>query len=151
MATTSRWLALLAALVIAGCGGGSEPETTRELGAPPEQFEPDEPDAALASTIAVVDIEGEPAAEPDSLQIASDASIEGVEWDDWGSDTTAGEGDFRLLVCEPNCAEGETESVAARIELSEVVECEGQRYYSEAELTADDLRRSPAIFIDPPC
>ena len=148
-------LALVLA-AIAGCGDEEESVAGQDSvrnGTPPEEFQPEAPDPSLAGTTAVVDLRGKPAEEPERLDFAKEASMEGLTWSGWGRPTATGKGTLRFLPCEPTCADSKVKEVPATIELSDPVECEGQRYYSASEVTPrKELEAgAPASFLEAPC
>lgn len=155
-----RGLATVAAVALGltaltGCGdeeSDAGPESVRN-GTEPEEFQPEAPDPSLADTTAVVDLRGKPEEEPERLDFAKEASMEGLEWSGWGRATATGEGTLRFLPCEPTCADSKVKEVPATIELSDPVDCEGQRYYSASEvIPRKELEAGqPASFLAAPC
>jgi hypothetical protein len=145
--------ALALALLTLGCGGDDDTGASGvETSAPPSQFEPEAPAPELADEVAVVDLAGIPAAEPERLQFAADASVERIRWRGWGAPRTVGTGRARVLVCEPNCAEGDLRFRDARVVLSRPVTCSGQRYYDRARIAIPGPPgQPPQAFIEAPC
>lgn len=140
---------------LTGCGdeeSDAGPESVRN-GAPPEEFQPEAPDPSLAGTTAVVDLRGKPAEEPERLDFAKEASMEGLTWSGWGGPTATGKGTLRFLPCEPTCADSKVKQVPAKVVLSGPVECDGQRYYSASEvIPREELEAgAPASFLEAPC
>jgi hypothetical protein len=133
----------------------TEPAT---IPAPPVR----EPSAAVAKAldggaIAVVDLTGEIAIEPESLDTASDLTLEGVRWSHWGADGASGSGRLRMLTCQPTCASSGTKEVAARVTLSGVKRCDGRSYFAGGEVLIDPKDTpsgsgdQPATYLRAPC
>lgn len=148
-------LALAALLLcLAGCGSdvevAAEPTpapapTTTELPEPGP-----EPRGELApGELGVVDFAGEAAARPSTVRPNKDQVLRSLEWTGWGEDEATGRGTLEVLVCEPNCAQGQTEEVPATLTLSGPRTCGSRRFYGEATLRADD--QEPAVFLRTPC
>jgi hypothetical protein len=170
---------LLAAVLVAGCGvlddegpevlgkpdpavyGPAQAVPTTEpatIPAPPVR----EPSAAVAraldrGAVAVVDLGGTIAIEPETLETASDLTLEGVRWSHWGADGAEGSGRLRMLTCQPTCAGSGTKEVAARVTLSGVTRCDGRSYFSSGEVLIDpkDMPSGsgdqPATYVRAPC
>lgn len=146
-------LSACAALALGACGASEEEPSSPSKVDPPPEVASEPPGPELRDTIAVVDLSGKPAAEPQRLDVSSDATVLDLVWDGWGRSTTTGTGTFSLLSCEPSCSEGGSRESGARLILSQPVVCDGQRYYGTAELRLDDppAEGDPAIYLDPPC
>jgi hypothetical protein len=120
------------------------------------------PSAAVAraldeGAIAVVDLTGKIAIEPESLDTASDLTLEGVRWSHWGADGAAGSGRLRIVTCQPTCANSGTKEVTARVTLSGVKRCDGRSYFSGGEVLIDPKDTpsgsgdQPATYLRAPC
>jgi hypothetical protein len=170
---------LLAGTLVAGCGVLDD-EGPAPLGKPdPAVYGPAEavpttspatvpappvrePSAVVAraldgGAIAVVDLTGAIAIEPESLDTASDVTLEGVRWSHWGADGAEGSGRLRMLTCQPTCASSGTKEVAARVVLSGVKRCEGRSYFAGGEVligpkdTPSGSGDQPATYLRAPC
>jgi hypothetical protein len=172
-------VALLAGASLAGCGVLDD-EGPEVLGKPdPAVYGPAhavpttqpvtipappvvEPSAAVAKaldggSIGVVDLSGTVGIEPQSLETASDLTLEGVRWSHWGADGAAGAGRLRILTCQPTCASSGTREVAARVTLSGVKRCDGRSYFAGGEVLIDPKDTpsgsgdQPATYLRAPC
>ena len=118
------------------------------------------PSAAVARAldggqIGVVDLTGTVAIEPETLETASDATLEGVRWSSWGEGGAEGTGELVVLDCQPTCAGGGTDRVPATVRLSAVATCEGRRYFASGEVVLDPKDtpsgEQPASYLRAPC
>ena len=102
-----------------------------------------------------MDLSGRVAIEPSSLETASDQTLSGLKWTRWGASGASGAGELRLLTCQPTCASGASERLAARIELSGVKRCEGRRYFARGAVLLDPKDTpsgtQPATYLRAPC
>ena len=171
-----RALALASvALLLAGCGVLDEEGPAAERTPDPAtygparavererpSFEAPKPTAPTAEVaraldagaIAVVDLTGTVAIEPGTLETASDATLEGVRWSEWGAGGAEGSGELALLDCQPTCAGGGTDRVPATIRLSGVKTCDGRRYFATGEVVLERDAPSggqPASYVRAPC
>lgn len=144
-------LALVALLLcLAGCGSdvevAAEPTpASSELPEPGPETRGELPPGELG----VVDFTGEAASRPSTLRPNKDQVLRSIEWSGWGEAEAIGRGTLEVLVCEPNCAQGQTEDVPATVTLSAPRTCGGQRYYGEASLRS--AGETPAVFLRTPC
>jgi hypothetical protein len=167
-----RLLACVACgLLLAGCGVLDEEGPAAERTPDPAVFGPEKaverqpptfeapkllpPSAEVAREleaggIGVVDLTGRVAIEPGTLETASDATLEGLRWSDWGEAGARGTGELRLLDCQPTCSSGGTEHLAATVTLSGVKTCDGRRYFATGEVELDSGRQ-PASYLRAPC
>jgi hypothetical protein len=108
-----------------------------------------------AGGIGVVDLTGTVAIEPETLETASDATLEGVRWSSWGEGGAEGTGELVVLDCQPTCAGGGKDRVRATIRLSGVATCDGRRYFAGGEVVvaAEDTPsgEQPASYLRAPC
>src|SRR5262245_55551405 len=137
---------LVLAVLLCGCGSAGElPAATPTIdmsqfgprhavaGATPAPIKlPALHGTVPAGEVGVVDITGLASARPTSLQTSADASLAGMSWSSWGDDGAVGSGEFRVLVCQPNCAAGHSRTVSASVALSDVRVCDGRRYFGRA-------------------
>jgi hypothetical protein len=169
-------LVLALALALSGCGvlddegpalpGSPDPAVYGPAKAVPRSAPTvapvvaDAPSAAVAralerGAIGVVDLSGTVAIEPSSLETATDQTLSDVRWKRWDADGASGAGELRLLTCEPTCAGGGSERVAARIELSGVKTCDGRRYFERGKVLLDPKDTpsgaQPATYLRAPC
>ena len=165
-------LALLCFVALSGCGvldeEGPAAERTPDpavygpsAAVPREQppfdapeLQPPTPAVARAlagGQIAIVDLAGTVAIEPETLETSSDGTLSGVRWSSWGADGAVGEGELRLLDCQPNCAGGGAERLRATIKLSGVKTCDGRRYFETGEVLLDGRAEQPATYLRAPC
>lgn len=157
---------IVAALLAAGCGvlddegpavqGTPDPAVYGPPSAVPREqpaFTAPRPVAARLDrgAIGVVDLAGEVAIEPTSLDTASDATLTGVRWSSWGVDGARGTGTLRVLNCQPSCAAGGSEELRARITLSGVRVCEGRRYFASGSVELVGGSRRPFSYVGAPC
>jgi hypothetical protein len=174
-----RWLLVLTLFLFAGCGvlddegpapsGKPDPAvygppqavpttSAATVPVPPAR----EPSASVAraldgGAIAVVDLSGAVAIEPESLETASDLTLEGVHWSHWGDDGASGSGRLRVLTCQPTCASSGVKEVAARVTLSGVKRCDGRNYFERGEVLIDPKDTpsgsgdQPATYVRAPC
>jgi hypothetical protein len=121
-----------------------------------------EPSAAVAralddGAIAVVDLSGAIAIEPESLETASDLTLEGVRWSHWGDDGASGSGRLRMVTCQPTCASSGVKEVVARVTLSGVKRCAGRSFFERGEVLIDPKDTpagsgdQPATYVRAPC
>jgi hypothetical protein len=107
--------------------------------------------------VAVVDPGGIVSIRPERLETSSDASLSGLRWTRWGSDGAEGSGEFRILTCQPTCASGGSDRVAARITLTGIKTCSGRRYFVRGEVLLDvkdtpsGSGAQPATYLRAPC
>jgi hypothetical protein len=108
-----------------------------------------------AGQIGVVDLTGTVAIQPDTLETASDQTLEGVRWSRWDAGGAEGEGSLRALTCQPTCASGGTKTVPARVRLTGVRVCDGRQYYERGEVLLDPKDTpsgsQPATYLRAPC
>jgi hypothetical protein len=108
-------------------------------------------------SVAVVDLTGKVDIEPETLETASDLTLEGLRWTRWAADGAEGEGRLRMLTCQPTCAGGGVDEVAARVKLSGVKTCDGRRYFERGEVLIDPKDTpaqsgdQPATYVRAPC
>jgi hypothetical protein len=108
-------------------------------------------------SIAVVDLTGTVDIEPESLDTASDITLEDVRWSRWAAEGASGVGRLRMLTCQPTCATGGFDEVAASVTLSGVKTCDGRRYFErgEVQIAAGDTPggsgTQPATYLRAPC
>jgi len=57
-----------------------------------------------------------------------------VSWSSWGEENAQGLGNSISNTCDPSCAEGEFETVAVEVTLSDLVQSEGKLIYTKANL-----------------
>lgn len=171
--TRAKTIGLLAALLAGAAGCGTE----EEIAAPAQTSQPapaatatpagdasGEPRRTFAAgveerldagAIAVVDLANRVAIEPARLRANREQELKGLEWKGWGTREAVGSGTAETLVCEPNCALGQTSDVPATLTLSGVRACGSRRYYSRARLTAlepeTDDAVEPAVYLRTPC
>jgi len=156
---------LVLALVVTGCGGaGSElPAATPTIdmsqfgprhavarAAPPPSKLPPLHGSAPDGEVGVVDVTGLVAAEPKTLQTSTDAALEGLAWSSWSADGAEGSGEFGVNDCQPNCATGHTQKVAATVRLSDVKVCDGRRYFGRA-VVKPASGPAPTSYVRAPC
>jgi hypothetical protein len=156
---------LLLALVLCGCGSaGSElPVATPTIdmsqygprqavaGATPAPIKlPPLHGGAPDGEVGVVDITGLVSAQPKTLQTSTDASVEGVKWSSWSDEGASGAGEFSVNDCQPNCATGHTQRVAATVQLSDVKVCDGRRYFGRA-VVKPASGPAPTSYVRAPC
>jgi hypothetical protein len=169
-----RLTVLLAALALAGCGVLDDerpldpavfgpPEAAKNVAraeiVPPKLQQP-APDVARAldrGEVGVVDPAGVVSIEPESLDTASDVTLEGVEWTAWSRAGANGTAQVSILSCQPTCAAGSHERVPATITLTGVKVCDGRRYFERGEVSIDPkdspskTGASPATYLRAPC
>ena len=159
---------LLALALAAGCGEDERaaapavpqadygPATAQPGTAPrPEAPERRAPARSVARALAggevgVVGAEGEVGVRPRRLEVSADGALEDVRWRSWDGQAAVGAGRLRLLDCDPTCATGGTELVAATIRLSRPRTCGRERYFDRAELTSE-AGLDPASYVRAPC
>jgi hypothetical protein len=75
--------------------------------------------ASQPATVALV-TPGFSGVRPSAIQFSADGGdvVTGIQWSNWGSRTAAGHGTVGRDNCTPDCAEGRTSYVPARITLS---------------------------------
>jgi hypothetical protein len=171
-------LLLLVCVSFAGCGvlddkdpavlGQPDPAvygpSTADPSASPTLPEPRlvPPSGAVArkldgGSIGVVDLSGIVGIEPESLETASDVTLEGVRWTRWEASGAEGSGRLRMLTCQPTCATGGFEEVAAQVTLSGVKVCDGRRYFERGSVaiavkdTPSGSGDQPATYLRAPC
>jgi len=144
-------------LLLAGCGsdldppgaGAEPPSASTPAPTEPPDLGP-EPRGELApGELGVVDFAGETASRPGTLRPNKDQVLRSIEWTGWGEGEATGRGTLEVLICEPNCAQGQTEDVPATLTLSEPRTCGARRYYGAASLRAGE--DAPAVFLRTPC
>jgi hypothetical protein len=168
----------LVALAFAGCGVLDDKDPA-VLGQPdPAVYGPSEADPSASPTlpeprlvapsdavarkldggsIGVVDLTGTVGIEPESLETASDVTMDGVRWSRWGTSGAEGSGRMRILTCQPTCATGGTQEVAASITLTGVKRCDGRRYFESGSVaiavkdTPSGSGNQPATYLRAPC
>jgi hypothetical protein len=144
-AHTCSWLArIAAALALAGCGAGASAQTQVHL---PVTFPnlgyryipPRIPPGVSSSTALVVDLTNLARVAPQSMQLASDSSLSGARWADWGAPHTTGHGTATIHVCSPNCGAGHDVRYSATVALSHLKTCGSHRFYEAATVTLDTV------------
>jgi hypothetical protein len=166
-----RVVLVLCALLFAGCGVLDDAGPEVSAGVDPAVYGPSEPvdrdavpidpppvlapsDAVArlldGGAIGVVDITGATGVRPSSLDTASDARLEHIEWSDWGASGAVGRGTLRSLDCNPSCADGHTTLAPAVIRLSGVRECGGRSYFASGAVEIPG-ERPPATYLRAPC
>ena len=151
-------LALLAAAALGVAGGcGGEPEVERGAPAqspPPVAATPEPPGGDLRvgpGEIGVAGIDGRGGVRPERLEVARDLAVEALEWTAWEPAGARATGRARLLDCDPSCAQGSVDRVAATVELSDPVACPGGRFFSRARVRLEGTERQPASWVQAPC
>ena len=168
-----RALGLCGLLLVlaAGCGedeaAGPPPRIDPNLPPPKANASPPPPDVPklqkvsgdVASSldqgvVGVVDPFGHVAIRPQSLEVASDATLQHLSWERWDASGAEGEGTMRALDCSPTCAQSGELETQLRIELSAPRLCDGRQYFNRARvesLGGDKLPAEPAIYLRAPC
>ena len=170
-------IVILCALSLAGCGVLDDvgpatqatpdpslygPATATSNDSPPSSELPVPPKVAPSAEVAselddgqvgIVDLDGVVGVRPDSLETASDLTLDSLRWSAWGAAGATGEGRLRLPNCQPTCASGGSTEVAARVELSGLKTCDGRRYFDHAEvrIAAPPSGMQPASYLRAPC
>jgi hypothetical protein len=151
-------------LLLAGCGGGSEPTVTPRVTAtgtaPPA---PTPPALAYASgarealrggAVAVADFTYRVSVAPSKMNVNREQRLSGLRWSAWGGATTSARGHVTTLICEPNCAQGTLQESTAQLVLSAPKSCRGGRFYTRASMTYKDPEtgktRAPATYLRTP-
>lgn len=157
---------VVACVVLAGCGGGSEhavtPRVTATGTAPPAPPPPKlvyvgGAKAELQSgAVGVADSSLRVAVEPSQMDVNSEQRLSRLRWSGWGGEQTTGRADVRTLICDPNCAQGLYQDSRAEIVLSAPKTCGGQRFYTRSSMTYEDpdtgKTRAPSTYLrTPPC
>jgi hypothetical protein len=157
---------------LAGCGGGESEQASRQgppmpkgdFGplvpghgerarpvAPPRKKAPAAVAAELAGgVVGVIGVDGAIGVRPSSLSVSSDGTIEDLEWSGWGSSDAVGDGQLRVLDCDPTCAGGGIDRVRVRIKLSAPRLCGDATYFDRAALTGGGAN-PPASYVRAPC
>jgi hypothetical protein len=157
--------ALTVAVVLAGCGGGSDKGGTaavKATGTAP----PAAPPATLAYTrgarqalaggaVGVADFAYRVSVAPSKMDINREQRLSGLRWTGWGSERATGRAEVRTLICDPTCAQGLYQESRAQVVLSAPKTCDGKRFYTRASMTYTDpdtgKTRAPATYLTPPC
>jgi hypothetical protein len=177
---SARALLVALALACAGCGAdaGGRPEATVTPPLDTARYGPahavaqrDRPPAprphaaapsaavahALAAgTVGVVDLDGAVGVRPATLATDADGGLEALQWTRWDATGAEGQGELRVLDCQPNCAAGQSEQIPARVTLSNPHTCAGARYFDAATVTIDPARSpaggaQPTSYLRAPC
>jgi hypothetical protein len=167
----SRLLAIAAlALALAACGSsGVQPASAPPL--PSGDFGPAQPGqgerkrpvapplrkpsavvagALAAGTVGVVGVEGDVGIRPRSLDVSADGRLQGLRWSRWSASTATGTGRMRLRDCDPTCASGGIEELAATVKLSAPRLCGRATYFDRATVTLDGAE-APTAYVRAPC
>ena len=167
-----RLLACLcaAALLLAGCGADGERQAAAPT-APPGDYGPKEqgsgprkrpdapprktPSAAVAAALAagqvgVVGVEGAIGVRPKAIDVAADGTVEEIEWKSWGPRGAVGSGELRSRDCDPTCASGNIDHLAATITLSRPRAC-GRASYFDRAVVRVDAGPQPQSDVRAPC
>jgi hypothetical protein len=160
---------IAAVLLIAGCGAREQPAAAPT--APPGDYGPTKPGsgprkrpvappsrrpsaavaAALASgQVGVVGVEGVIGVRPRSIDVAADGALEDIRWRSWGPQGAEGGGSLRTRDCDPTCASGDIEHVAATITLSRPRVC-GRASYFDRAVVRVARGAQPQSYVRAPC
>jgi hypothetical protein len=165
-----RAAVILAAVLLAGCGGEREsasqppPMPKGDFGpvkpgkgerarpvAPPSRKAPAAVAAELAGgAVGVVGVDGAIGIRPPKLAVSSDGTLEDLKWSSWGSTAAVGGGRLRVLDCDPTCAGGGIEHVSVKVRLSAPRLCGAATYFDRAVLTGGGAN-PPASYVRAPC
>jgi hypothetical protein len=86
------------------------------------------------------------------LETANDLQLQCLKWSSWGGAKAQARGVAHLLVCQPTCAEGTEQEIAATVVLSKPKTCGRTRWYAKAAVTLDrEGVKPPASYLRPPC
>lgn len=152
------WLGrVLAVLALAGCGAGASAQTSHRV---PIEFPdlgyrsmpPHVPNGTAPGTALVVDLTNTAQARPLAMQLASDATLSGARWTNWGDRSTTAYGTATIRICTPSCGGGRDVPYRATVVLSALKSCRGYRFYQSATVTMDTVkgpRRWPAVLRAP--
>jgi hypothetical protein len=164
-------LALVALLLLTGCGGGGPDERAsrpagRAATPPADVLRGDAPPtltpavrARLAQgETAVADFANATLIEPATIQLSSDQRLTGTVWSGWGGRRATGHGTIRTLDCDPSCAQGGVLRGAGTLVLTAPRVCGSRRYYAKAALAFADPPDAakaggarPAVYLRTPC
>lgn len=98
-------------------------------------------DGGQADEVAVINAAhpfGGPQVRPRSLAIDNHNSLVGLRWRNWGAPTATASGRAQIVTCDPNCAEGSTETFRVHVRANRIRRCtvtsldppETARFYS---------------------
>ena len=171
-------LAALAALAIAGCGGGDEqpspaPVATIDDGVseadgarpalavseavPTKAALAAKPSPELrtrldAGAVALVDVTGRMDIRPRTIEYANGGRLLEIEWVRWDDREAVGRGRSVSILCEPNCARGEELRASATIRLSKPVACPQGRFFDLGKLEVESGDTpTPTSWLAAPC
>jgi hypothetical protein len=155
-----------AVLVMAGCGGGAgeraasvptPPSPTHVTGPPPRPPAPPRkrPSPAVAQALAsgsvgVVGTQGAIGVRPRAIDVAADAALEDITWKAWDAQGAEGSGQLRKRDCDPTCASGNVDHVAATIRLSRPRVCGRSSYFDRAVVRVA-TGPQPQTYVRAPC
>lgn len=131
--------ACVAAIAVAGFAeskSGSSPRlpiTFPDLGY--HYYPPRLPTGLARNEVVVVDMTNAGSVRPPNLRFASDGTLSGAHWTDWGAATSTAHGTATVRICSPNCGGGHDARYPATMVLSGVRTCGEHRYYERARVT----------------
>ncbi|AZM50216.1 hypothetical protein DMB38_34500 [Streptomyces sp. WAC 06738] len=71
-----------------------------------------------------------PYAQPRTMYVGSNLTLQDLQWQDWGKPTARARGRTASTDCEPNCGEGEADRQRVQVEVSQLVDTEDLRVYT---------------------
>jgi hypothetical protein len=102
--------------------------------------------------VRVAGLDAEPARRPEELEVAREITLTCLVWEDWGASRASARGVAQVLDCQPSCAQAITLELPATLTVAGLQECEGRRFYRDAELELGGERTRPAAaYLEAPC
>ena len=140
----------IAAAALCACGAsGSRPDPTPISTNPPTKFVPAPPRLPAhhpAGAVFVLDLTNIAAIRPATVAVASNSTLEQMQWGTWGSAVASGHGTAAIRDCNPSCAAGRTGTYPVTVSLSHPVSCYGAHFYIDASIVAE-TKRGPAQLV----
>jgi len=138
-----------AAAALCGCGvSGSRPDPT-PISTNSTKFVPAPPHLPAhhpAGAVFVLDLTDHATVRPATVDVASNGTLEDMQWSTWGTAVASGHGTEAIRDCNPSCAAGQTVSYPVTVSLSHPTSCFGAHFYAASSIVAE-TSRGPAHLI----